>query len=255
MDAVLLAVFIVKVLILFSLVGYSHSSNFTESVTILTIAEGKASTLNCTQQEGRVLWKINGMPLTKLTDGVMNFQLGPNSTLMIRNPVHGGKFGQFNVTCTDNITNATFHVYLTKEPRLLSNNTLISVIENTVVLLNVDCSAEGYPKPSTWWKIGKNVLTKMNGTIKSQSLKHHDDNVGFSGTYRVLSNGSLSIHGSFKKAPSGRDYYTCIARNTIGNRSQSYSIEIEKLETYSFETILPPEQLVNLGKRVRDKVR
>lgn len=122
-----------------------------------------------------------------------------------------------------------FFSFLTAEPRFLSNDTLISVIENTVVLLNIDCLAEGHPKPSIWWKIGKNVLTEINGTVMSQLLKHHDDNKRFSGTYRVLSNGSLSIDGSFAKSPTSQNY-TCIARNTIGKHYQIYRVEIEQCE-------------------------
>ena len=54
------------------------------------------------------------------------------------------------------------------------------------------------------------------------------DYKGFTGTYRVLSNGTLSIVGSFTKAPSSADYFSCIASNTVGEQLQIFHFNLEK---------------------------
>ncbi len=100
--------------------------------------------------------------------------------------------------------------------------------ENTLVHLNVDCSSTGYPKPTTRWKIGENILAPSNGTVQSELLENDVDNRGFTGTYRVLSNGTLSIDGSFTEAPIGSDYFTCIASNNAGEQRQIYHFKFEK---------------------------
>lgn len=97
--------------------------------------------------------------------------------------------------------------------------------ENTVDHLNVDCLADGYPQPTISWKIGENILTPVNGSVKSALWKHGN---GFKGTYRVLSNGTLSIHGYYTRAPASQDYFLCIAKNAIKEVRKSYSFVFEK---------------------------
>ena len=102
------------------------------------------------------------------------------------------------------------------------------MIENTLVHLNADCSSAGYPKPTVRWKIGKNILAPSNGSVTSKLLENDVDYKGFTGTYRVLSNGTLSIVGSFTKAPSSADYFSCIASNTVGEQLQIFHFNLEK---------------------------
>ena len=119
------------------------------------------------------------------------------------------------------------------EPRFLSSNRVISVIENTVVYLNVKCLTDGYPQPTTSWKIGEKILAPANGSATSALWNYDPDNNGFKGTYRVLSDGSLNIRGYFTKAPASQDFFSCVARNTITERRQNYTFIFEKCK-YSF---------------------
>ena len=119
------------------------------------------------------------------------------------------------------------------EPRFLTSNRVISVIENTVVYLNVKCLTDGYPQPTISWKIGEKILAPANGSATSALWNYDPDNNGFKGTYRVLSDGSLNIRGYFTKAPASQDFFSCVARNTITERRQNYTFLFEKCK-YSF---------------------
>ena len=110
----------------------------------------------------------------------------------------------------------------------MRNNRVISVIKNSKVGKPYPkCLARGYPEPTISWKIGKNIITSANGSVAS-TLWNYDTDNGFKGTYRVLSDGTLSINGSFSKAPTSQDYFQCIARNVIKERRQKYSFVLEK---------------------------
>ena len=111
---------------------------------------------------------------------------------------------------------------------------MISVIENTrVYYLNVKCSADGYPKPTISWKIGENILFPANGSVTSVLWNYDTCNNGFKGSYRVRSDGTLIIDGHFTKPLACQNYYLCMARNTIKERSQNYTFLFEKCK-YSF---------------------
>ena len=105
------------------------------------------------------------------------------------------------------------------------------MIENTVVYQNVECLADGYPQPTISWKIGEKILSPANGSVKS-ALWNCD--YGFKGTYRVLSNGTLSIRGYYTRAPASEDCFLCIARNSIKELHKSYTFVFEKCK-YSIE--------------------
>ena len=116
----------------------------------------------------------------------------------------------------------------------MTNNRVISVIENTEVNLYPECSARGYPKPTISWKIGEIIVVPANGSVVSTLWNYDVDNNGFKGTYRVLSDGTLSIRGYFTKAPTSQDFFSCIARNAVKERRQNYSFIFEK-----YKYILP----------------
>ena len=115
------------------------------------------------------------------------------------------------------------------EPRFLTNNRVISVIENTKVKGPYPkCSARGYPEPTISWKIGENIMTSANGSVTSTLWNYDTDNNGFKGAYRVLKDGTLYIDGFFTKAPTSQNYFQCIARNVVKERRQNYNFVFEK---------------------------
>ena len=105
----------------------------------------------------------------------------------------------------------------------MTNATVILVVENTDVNVNVECSAGGYPQPTIRWKIGENILAPANGSVASALWSYDADDNGFKGSYRVLSNGTLNIRGYYTKAPASQDHFLCIAKNTIKKLRQNYT--------------------------------
>ena len=79
--------------------------------------------------------------------------------------------------------------------------------------------------PKIRWKIGTNFLTSTNGSVR---LNNNVGDEGFIGTYRVLSNGTLNIDGSFAKAPPSSDYFACIASNTVAERLLVHNFSFDK---------------------------
>ena len=72
-------------------------------MTEIDLAEGKELKLNCSMvKEDLIIWKVNGMSLTELSDRNKSFQSAPNSTLIIRNSMLGKLSGAFNVSCLIN---------------------------------------------------------------------------------------------------------------------------------------------------------
>ena len=94
--------------------------------------------------------------------------------------------------------------------------------------MNIDCSSAGYPKPTIWWKVGKNILASINGTVRSDLLENSVDNGGFIGTFRIFNNGTLNINGSFTQTSISSDYLTCVASNSAGRKLQVHHFRFEK---------------------------